>query len=272
MTAMPPPQDPALNVTTAGVPLRVLVSVRNLAEAQVAAQAGVGFIDLKEPADGALGGLPPSQIAAIVAQLRRIAPQTPVTATIGDWPAAALEVVTRQVERVAAAGPDHVKVGLEPGEDGRRLTHRLVALHRAGLPVVPVLLADRGVDEVQLQILLAERLPAVMLDTADKRSGSLLQRLGDDLLAPLLQRIRTSGALAGLAGALRREDLPRLNALAPDFAGFRSAVCAGDRRLGLDAGRLSALLTALATAPEPEPEPEPVPVPVQPAALTSAAA
>ena len=30
MTAMPPPQDPALNVTTAGVPLRVLVSVRNL--------------------------------------------------------------------------------------------------------------------------------------------------------------------------------------------------------------------------------------------------
>jgi uncharacterized protein (UPF0264 family) len=128
------------------------------------------------------------------------------------------------------------------------------------------------VDEVQLQILLAERLPAVMLDTADKRSGSLLQRLGDDLLAPLLQRIRTSGALAGLAGALRREDLPRLNALAPDFAGFRSAVCAGDRRLGLDAGRLSALLTALATAPEPEPEPEPVPVPVQPAALTSAAA
>jgi uncharacterized protein (UPF0264 family) len=226
-------------------PLRVLVSVRDLPEALLAAQAGVGFIDLKEPSQGALGGLPPSQIAAIVAQLRRVAPHIPVTATIGDWPAAALEVVTRQVERVAAAGPDHVKVWLEPGEDGRRLARRLVALHRAGAPVVPVLLADRGVDEAQLQILLAERLPALMLDTADKRSGSLLQLLGDDLLAPLLQRIRASGALAGLAGALRLEDLPRLRALAPDFAGFRSAVCTGDRRLGLDAGRLAGLLSAM---------------------------
>ena len=63
-----------------------------------------------------------------------------------------------------------------------------------------------------------------------------------------LQRIRTSGALAWLAGALRREDLPRLNALAPDFAGFRSAVCAGDRRLGLDSTRLHRLLQATASA------------------------
>ncbi len=235
--------------------LRALVSVRDLPEALLAARAGVGFIDLKEPSQGALGGLPPSKIAAIVAQLRRIAPHTPVTATIGDWPAAALEVVTRQVERVAAAGPDHVKVGLEPGEDGRRLARRLVDLHRAGLPVVPVLLADHGVDEAQLQILLAVQLPAVMLDTAHKHSGSLLQLLGDDLLGPLLQRIRTSGALAGLAGALRLEDLPRLRALAPDFAGFRSAVCAGDRRLGLDSTCLHRLLQAVATSRAPGPQP-----------------
>lgn len=36
--------------------MRMLVSVRDVAEAQEALRAGVDFIDLKEPAAGALGG------------------------------------------------------------------------------------------------------------------------------------------------------------------------------------------------------------------------
>ena len=53
---------------------KMLVSVRNVAEALMAAEGGADFIDLKEPRDGALGGLPPATIAAVVAALRRQGP------------------------------------------------------------------------------------------------------------------------------------------------------------------------------------------------------
>jgi hypothetical protein len=51
--------------------------------------------------------------------------------------------------------------------------------------------------------------------------------------------------MAGLAGALRIEHAAVLAALAPDFAGFRSAVCAGDRSGTLDPQRLHRLVQAL---------------------------
>jgi uncharacterized protein (UPF0264 family) len=84
-----------------------------------------------------------------------------------------------------------------------------------------------------------------MLDTADKRGGSLLQHLSAVELAEVIARVRASGSLIGLAGALQFGDLPALRRLAPDFAGFRSAVCVGDRRQGLDAMLLAQLVEAL---------------------------
>lgn len=230
--------------------LRALVSVRNLAEAELAAQARVGFIDLKEPNDGALGGLAVADIAKIVRQLRRVAPGVPISATIGDWPAHALADIRERVRQVAACGVDHVKVGIDPAtasgpEALMALVDELGRLDREGLPLVPVLIADRGVEPALLQHLCAQRFFAVMLDTADKRGGSLLQRLGAVELAGLIAQVRAHGSLIGLAGALQFGDLPALRRLAPDFAGFRSAVCVGDRREGLDARLLAQLVEAL---------------------------
>lgn len=233
------PNDP-------GHGLRALVSVRDLAEARLVARAGVDLIDLKEPAQGALGGLAVADIAAIVAALRREAPGTPVSATIGDWPAEAIAAIERQVRRVEATGVDVVKVGIEPGPAAADLVDALGALRRGGCPLVPVLLADGPIDDALLDRILQQRFAAVMLDTADKRGGTLLQRQPAERLAALIARVRASGALSGLAGALRLDDLPALQRLGPDFAGFRSAVCAGDRRGGLDADRLAALLAGLA--------------------------
>ena len=50
--------------------MRLLVSAKNRAEALAAAAAGADFIDLKDPAAGALGALPIEHIAAITAALR----------------------------------------------------------------------------------------------------------------------------------------------------------------------------------------------------------
>ena len=45
---------------------QLLVSVKNLAEAKIALAADVDIIDLKNPADGALGALSAEDIAQIV--------------------------------------------------------------------------------------------------------------------------------------------------------------------------------------------------------------
>ena len=50
--------------------MRMLVSVRDVAEAREAMRAGVDFIDLKEPSAGALGGLALPVIREVVAALR----------------------------------------------------------------------------------------------------------------------------------------------------------------------------------------------------------
>ena len=46
--------------------IRMLASVRDLDEARIVFDAGVDLIDLKQPADGALGALPPEVISEVV--------------------------------------------------------------------------------------------------------------------------------------------------------------------------------------------------------------
>ena len=223
--------------------MRLLVSAKSLAEALAAAAAGADFIDLKEPAAGALGGLPIERIGAITAALREDHPACAISATIGDTEPMSIAEVLQRVAEVAACGVDYVKVGVEPNA---RTPALLDALARCRAPVVPVLIADRGVDMVWVAHALdSDVYPALMLDTIDKRAGSLLQRLGSPPLRAFLTATRSRGALGGLAGALRVDDVPQLLALAPDFAGFRSAVCAGERDGALDAQRVRALKAAL---------------------------
>jgi uncharacterized protein (UPF0264 family) len=221
---------------------KLLISVRNVAEALLAAGGGADFIDLKEPRAGALGGLPVATIAAVVAALRHSGSRLPVSATIGDLPMLPLAPILAQVHAVAACGVDYVKVGIERSADAAPL---LRALADCGHAVVPVFIADRGLDAGDVQFACSLGFPGLMVDTADKRAGSLFEVIGAAELRAFLQAVRATGAMAGLAGALRMQHLPALRELAPDFAGFRSAVCDGDRGAALDAQRLRALAEAL---------------------------
>jgi (5-formylfuran-3-yl)methyl phosphate synthase len=294
--------------------MRLLVSVRNLDEARLAAAAGVDFIDLKDPAAGALGALPPARIAEIVCELRGrpaatlaagttrgterdterdneragarattisgIRAVSVISATTGDLPSSELAAILAQVQRVAATGVDLVKVGIDSGPASAAL---LAALARCPAAVVPVLMADHGVDMALVHTALAlGAFPALMLDTAEKVAGSLLQRRPLAELQAFIDAVRAAGPrgstlsgatvnstagmtastapgaitdvldrtpatagrstpMAGLAGALRREELPALRQLGPDFAGFRSAVCSHGRAQALDPLRLAAL-------------------------------
>ena len=231
--------------------MRMLVSVRDVPEALLAAQGGADFIDLKEPRDGALGGLPVAAIAAIVHALReqgsRLARRLPISATIGDLPMTDPGAILERVDAVAARGVDYVKVGIE--RYGPAVTV-LDALAASGHAIVPVFIGDRGLDFEAVEHACALSFPGLMVDTADKLAGSLFDVLTDAELRRFVAMVRASGALVGLAGALQRVNLPTVCALMPDFAGFRSAVCAGDRGGALDPQRLRELVAALRGAAE----------------------
>jgi uncharacterized protein (UPF0264 family) len=225
--------------------MKLLVSVRTPAEALTAAAGGADFIDLKEPGAGALGGLPVADIRAIVAALRSAGHRAPVSATIGDWAMDAQPQILAQVAAVAACGVDIVKVGVLPEPGAADL---LRALGGCGATIVPVFIADQPLDAELVALALAQPFPGVMADTAEKLGGSLLARRSFGALQAFVAQVQHAGREVGLAGALRLPDLPALAALAPDFAGFRSAVCDGDRASALSADRLRGLVAAVRAA------------------------
>jgi uncharacterized protein (UPF0264 family) len=222
--------------------MRLLVSVRSVDEAMTAARGGADFIDLKEPRAGALGGLPVSLVRTIVAALRERGVALPVSATIGDVPMDEMAELTARVAAVGACAVDYVKVGIEPVP---RSLDVLDALAACGWPVVPVFLADRGMAFGLLEHACGLGFPAMMVDTADKHSGSLFDAVPWDDLCRFVARVREAGPLVGLAGALRAAHAPALMALGPDFAGFRTAVCRGHRGSSLDPRRLHSLACAM---------------------------
>lgn len=224
---------------------RLLVSVRSVDEALLVAEGGADFIDLKEPGQGALGGLPVATIGEIVAALRRAGSPLPVSATIGDVPMHELDTILERVEAVGACGVDYVKVGIERSPAAGAALRALAA---CGRPLVPVFIADRGLDERAVALALSLRFPGLMVDTADKLAGSLFDVLPLAAIERFIAMAREAGTMVGIAGALRRADAGRIVALAPDFAGFRSAVCRGQRSDALDAACLRELVDGMGAA------------------------
>ncbi len=106
---------------------------------------------------------------------------------------------------------------------------------------MPVFIADKGLDESDVAHACTLGFPGLMADTADKHAGSLFDVLSMAELRRFVDTVRGTGAMVGLAGALRAEHQPLLSQLAPDFAGFRTAVCVGDRSAALDPRRLREL-------------------------------
>ena len=222
--------------------MKILVSVRSVDEALLVAQGGVDFIDLKEPGAGALGGLPIDTIRAIVGALRQHAPGLPISATIGDVPTSDLPRIMACVDEVGACGVDYVKVGIDRAPQSVAV---LNVLATCGWPVVPVFIADQGFEWMHVEHACALGFPGVMADTADKLAGSLFDAVALPELQRFVDTVRASGAMVGLAGALRILHEPQLRALAPDFAGFRTAVCVGDRSSAIDPQRLLELTRLL---------------------------
>ncbi len=216
-------------------PVRLLVSVRDAAEAALARAGGADLVDAKDPARGALGSLAPAAVRAIVAAARGGA-----TSAVAGEPASAAEAAGL-LAALAGSGADYLKIALPPGLPAAEL--RLPA----GPPVIAVLFAEDDPHPDRLPALAAAGFRGAMIDTRGKDGRRLLQHLPLPRLAAFTAACRRLGLMSGLAGSLALDDIPLLAPVRPGYLGFRGGLCAGgDRRAGLDPARVAEAAQRLA--------------------------
>jgi dihydroneopterin aldolase len=149
----------------------------------------------------------------------------------------------------AACGIDYVKFGLFPDADAQRCLDALHPLARQ-VNLIVVMFADRLPDFDAVAEAAAMGAAGIMLDTADKGSGSLLAHLDPRQLTSFVARAKSHGLTVGLAGSLTAAGVPELLPLAPDLLGFRGALCNGSRGASIDP---AACATIRALIPENRP-------------------
>ena len=226
----------------------MLASVRSLEEANIAYQGGADIIDIKEPRHGALGAVPLDAMYCIVDELWE---KCLISATIGDLPADPF-AIEDQVMKTAETGVDYVKVGMFSRQHIDDCLPSLMSCSREGVAIIVVLFADTefNIDDVIHSAKLSG-LKGIMLDTARKGSGSLLQHQNIFQLEYFVNRSRQFGLLTGLAGSLSIEDVPTLIKVAPDYIGFRTALCSDRKRVGyVDKDAIREIRSAIPIPPD----------------------
>ena len=202
-------------------PPQFLASVTCLNEAQLVLDANVDIIDLKNPAEGALGALPLKTIQEIVTLIEK---RKLVSATIGDLVMDPL-LIEPAVQAISETGVDIVKVGFFGSENHVACALSLKKQILNGTKVVAVLFADQHPNFDFMDNLKAAGFYGAMLDTADKSSGGLLNHLSLEILSAFTQKAKSLNLLSGLAGSLTVNDISMLNECYPDYLGFRGALC-----------------------------------------------
>ncbi|KMO22905.1 (5-formylfuran-3-yl)methyl phosphate synthase [Methylobacterium indicum] len=215
--------------------VRLLVSVRDAAEAALARDGGADLIDGKDPERGALGALPAETVRAIVA-----VSGDRLTSAVAGEPRDAAEA-SGCLAALAGTGVGYLKIAWAPGRDATGL------LLPAGRPVIAVLFAEDGPDGADVPGLAAAGFSGAMIDTRGKDGRRLTDHLALPRLAGFTAACRAHGLLSGLAGSLRLDDIPDLATLRPGYLGFRGGLCAAADRTGrLDPARIAEAARRLA--------------------------
>jgi len=227
------------------MPPRLLVSVRDAAEAAEALAGGADLLDVKEPARGPLGRADDATLAAVV---RAAAGAVPVSAALGELPAVP--------DPPAIAGLAFVKWGLA-GWGGRpdwpdrwRDSRAALAVACPDCRAVAVAYADgeragAPPPEVVARFATAEAAGAFLVDTAVKDGTTLLDWLTLPALDRLVRTCRAAGVPLALAGSLGPREIGRLRELDPDWFAVRGAACADGRAGTVNAARVRSLVALL---------------------------
>ncbi|QXX75380.1 (5-formylfuran-3-yl)methyl phosphate synthase [Methylovirgula sp. HY1] len=203
----------------------MLASVADVAEAEIAIVEGADIVDLKDPFQGPLGALPIATIRDVVAATAGRRRVSAVAGNLEMVPA----VLHDAAEALIATGVDYVKIGFLPSAAAAACIDALRPLAKR-VRLVAVLFADLAIDLSLLPRFAAAGFEGVMLDTAVKGKGRLIEHMDIAALKGFVDACREVKLSAGLAGALEPPDISRLLLLEPGFLGFRGALCVGRDR------------------------------------------
>lgn len=252
----------------------MLVSVRNVSEAEAARAGGCDVLDIKEPARGAMGMADPATITAIVRRVRGAEAAVPVSVAlgeVGDWePERAVPQLPPGIAflKLGTAGLGNVRdwgARMAAVIDRFRAKMR-VEIRRGGETAsdiskknphwIAVGYADwelaRGPrpEEIIAQAALCG-CAGILFDTFSKEDARLVDWLPSTRLEALAALARARGLLFALAGRLQIGDIPGLKTVDPDIMGIRSAACRAGIRTGeVDAGAVGAFREALGRPPD----------------------
>lgn len=230
----------------------LLVSVRDLAEAQACLACGVDILDLKEPDNGALGPVDVQTMAAVSSFATKLpaVEQTMLSFAAGeivDWDRGR---ATRLIDRYGLELVERfqfVKVGLAQAStlDDWRASLNLIF---DGLPKSTQPVAVGYFDHAQCQGPSIDDIVDFASDTAKVRTvlldtfckeHDLFKWIDEKQLKSVIEACHRRGLAVVVAGSLTKDNLPRVKSLVPNFVGVRGAICRGDRRDSVDADLLN---------------------------------
>ncbi|TWU10412.1 (5-formylfuran-3-yl)methyl phosphate synthase [Allorhodopirellula heiligendammensis] len=228
---------------------QLLVSVRNLEEAQIVAAARVDVIDFKEPRSGPLAPVD----AGVWSSAARALPDAVLSAALGESSTAvALAGHVPPVFRFAKVGPSQQRTPSQL----ERLWGELPL--PGSVELVPVAYADhQAADCLELEGVLDSVIATgrgrLLIDTYGKDGRSLTDHFGAMDLAKLIARARAAGIWIALAGSLQLDQVKQLvqQGVVADCWGVRGDVCvrgvapAQQRAGALDAGRVESWMQGL---------------------------
>ena len=225
---------------------RLLVSVRNATEALTALDGGAGWIDVKEPARGALGAADAATIAGVV---RAVADRYPVSAALGE-----LDSHTPEIARQIPCGVSLIKVGL--AGCGRRSDWRdawadVAATLPTGVALAAVVYADwqAAAAPCPAEVLAAAisiGCTTLLIDTFEKRGPALLDCWTAGDIVEFTTKVRRAGLRLAVAGSLTLHSIDRVLPLMPDLVAVRGAACRAGRGGEVEATKVRELADAIA--------------------------
>lgn len=242
--------------------MRLLVSVRDAAEAREAIAGGADVIDVKEPLAGSLGRAGLEETLGVASAVHHAARSVPWTIACGELADGPIDEVAAHVASLAGLLPDGVqrpwlvKLGLAGAAqlDWERSVTDLDSQLPGGVAQACVVYADwHRCDApppervVRLAGTLAGR--TVLIDTFDKRAGGLFDVAAPGQLEATVALARSLGLMIALAGRIGLEDAGKVAGIAPDIVAVRSAACGGDRLRAVEAGRVGVARRTLCRAP-----------------------
>ncbi|MCA9193184.1 MAG: hypothetical protein KDB03_15535 [Planctomycetales bacterium] len=232
----------------------LLVSVKNLHEAQLVIEQGVSWVDLKDPGKGSLG----SPDLAIVREVsdwlcaQHSHRLDRFSIALGEQRELELDEILKRAECA-----NLLKVGLSGLMNIRNWQERLLRISESiasrQAKLIPVYYADdqraqcpslKEIVELSQQIAASH----FLVDTFVKDGQTLFEFCSAGQLGRLKEKLNDFGCRLVLAGSLKIEHLPLLAEVQPSMVAIRGAACALDRNGSLCEERVHFWASCLQTS------------------------